>query len=113
MKVVIFAQELLSVVLTPFILWYSLPPCAPAIVDFFREFSVHIDGLDYVCSFAVFDFKRHGNIKVAIIACCIVWDINIFLIQYGVPTEANEDRFMSKEGKMEKSFLNFKVRLAS
>lgn len=65
MKVVIFAQELLSVVLTPFILWYSLPPCAPAIVDFFREFSVHVDGLDYVCSFAVFDFKRHGNVKVA------------------------------------------------
>ncbi|KAF8590038.1 APG9-domain-containing protein [Ramaria rubella] len=91
MKVVIFAQELLSVVLTPFILWYSLPPCAPAIVDFFREFSVHVDGLDYVCSFAVFDFKRHGNVK------------------YGAPTEVNEDRFMSKEGKMEKSFLNFKA----
>jgi autophagy-related protein 9 len=35
-----------------------------------------------------------------------------YLIQYGAPTEANEDRFMSKEGKMEKSFLNFKVWLA-
>ncbi|KIJ35722.1 hypothetical protein M422DRAFT_180387 [Sphaerobolus stellatus SS14] len=91
MKVLIFLQELLSVVLTPFILWYSLPPCAVAIVDFFREFTVHVDGLDYVCSFAVFDFKRHGNVK------------------YGAPTEANEDRFMSKEGKMEKSFLNFKA----
>jgi len=67
MKVLIFFQELLSVVLTPFILWYSLPPCAAAIVDFFREFSVHVDGLDYVCSFAVFDFKRHGNVKVSII----------------------------------------------
>lgn len=91
MKVLIFAQEFLSVVLTPFILWYSLPPCAAAIVDFFREFSVHVDGLDYVCSFAVFDFKRHGNVK------------------YGAPTEAHEDRLMSKEGKMEKSFLNFKA----
>lgn len=72
MKVVIFIQELLSVVLTPFILWYSLPPCAPAIVDFFREFSVHVDGLDYVCSFAVFDFKRHGNIKV-FTSCYFSW----------------------------------------
>lgn len=64
MKIVIYAQELLSVVLTPFVLWFSLPDCAPAIVDFFREFTIHVDALGYVCSFAVFDFKRHGNVKV-------------------------------------------------
>ncbi|EKM55276.1 uncharacterized protein PHACADRAFT_95774 [Phanerochaete carnosa HHB-10118-sp] len=64
MKIVIYTQELLSVLLTPFVLWYSLPNCAPAIIDFFREFSVHVDGLGYVCSFAVFDFQRHGNVKV-------------------------------------------------
>ncbi|KZT70066.1 APG9-domain-containing protein [Daedalea quercina L-15889] len=91
MKVMIFAHELLSVILTPFVLWYSLPPCAPAIVDFFREFTVHIDGLGYVCSFAVFDFQRHGNIK------------------FGAPTQVQDERLMSKEGKMEKSFLNFKA----
>ncbi|KAG8994151.1 autophagy protein atg9 [Tulasnella sp. JGI-2019a] len=91
MKVTIFAQELISVVLTPFILWYSLPPCAPAIVDFFREFTVHVDGLGYVCSFAVFDFKRHGNVN------------------FGAPAEVNDERMMSREGKMEKSFLNFKA----
>lgn len=65
MKAVMFLQELLSVVLTPFVLWWTLPQCAPAIVDFFREFTVHVDGLGYVCSFAVFDFKRHGNAKVS------------------------------------------------
>lgn len=70
MKVMIFAQELLSVILTPFVLWYSLPPCAPAIIDFFREFTVHVDGIGYVCSFAVFDFQRHGNVKVRL-ACRI------------------------------------------
>ena len=64
MKIMIYAQELLSVLLTPFVLWFSLPQCAPAIVDFFREFTVHVDGLGYVCSFAVFDFQRHGNVKV-------------------------------------------------
>lgn len=64
MKIVIYGQELISVLLTPLVLWYSLPRCAPAIIDFFREFSVHVDGLGYVCSFAVFDFQRHGNIKV-------------------------------------------------
>ncbi|KAH9945782.1 APG9-domain-containing protein [Epithele typhae] len=91
MKVMTFAQELASVLLTPFVLWYSLPQCAPAIVDFFREFSVHVDGLGYVCSFAVFDFQRHGNVK------------------FGAPTTAVDERWQSKEGKMEKSFLNFKA----
>ena len=62
----IFVQEILSVVLTPLVLWFSLPDCAPAITDFFREFTVHVDGLGYVCSFAVFDFKRHGNVNVSI-----------------------------------------------
>lgn len=64
MKIMIYAHELLSVVLTPFVLWLSLPDCAPAIVDFFREFTIHVDSLGYVCSFAVFDFQRHGNVKV-------------------------------------------------
>jgi autophagy-related protein 9 len=65
MKIVLFLQEVLSVVITPFILWYTLPKCSPAIVDFFREFTVHVDGLGYVCSFAVFDFKRHGDVRVS------------------------------------------------
>jgi len=64
MKVLIFTQELVSVALTPFVLWFSLPDCAPAIIDFFREFSVHVDGLGYICSFAEFNFERHGNVKV-------------------------------------------------
>ncbi|KAK9768851.1 autophagy protein atg9 [Basidiobolus ranarum] len=86
-KVSIFLQEILSVIFTPFILWASLPPC----MDFFREFTVHVDGVGYVCSFAVFNFKRNGNIK------------------YGAPAETENEYFASKEGKMEKSFLNFKA----
>lgn len=64
MKISTFVQEVLSVITTPFILWYTLPDCAPAVIDFFREFTVHVDGLGYVCSFAVFDFKRHGDVRV-------------------------------------------------
>ena len=41
---------------------------------------------------AEFNFKRHGN------------------VQFGAPSDAVDERLMSKEGKMEKSFLNFKVR---
>lgn len=65
MKIAIFFTELLSVLLTPFILWFSLPPCAGAIIDFFREFTVHVDGVGYVCSFAVFDFRRHEKTQAA------------------------------------------------
>ncbi|KAG9127405.1 autophagy protein atg9 [Ceratobasidium sp. 392] len=97
-KAAIFVQELTSVLLTPFILWYSLPPCADKIVDFFREFTWHVDGLGYVCSSAVFDLKRHGH-------------------HAGDPVEGvgpgvgggGEERFAGREGKMEKSFLNFKA----
>ncbi|KAG6862073.1 hypothetical protein C0995_007203 [Termitomyces sp. Mi166 len=91
MKILIFAQELSSVVLTPFVLWFSLPACAPAIIDFFREFSVHVDGRGYVCSFAEFNFERHGNVK------------------FGAPTQNRDKKMLSNQGKMEKSFLNFKA----
>lgn len=94
MKVLIFVQEILSVIQTPFVLWFSLPECAPAIIDFFREFSVHVDGRGYVCSFAEFNFERHGNVK------------------FGAPLSrqtTQDQKMLSNEGKMEKSFLNFKV----
>ena len=89
LKITIFFTELLSVLLTPCILFFTLPPCAGAIIDFFREFSVHVDGVGYVCSFAVFDFRRHGKPKSA--------------------KEGGEGRFRTTENKMEKSFLHFKA----
>jgi autophagy-related protein 9 len=61
MKVVIFLNEILSMIFTPFVLWFSLPNCSDRIIDFFREFTVHVDGLGYVCSFAEFNFKKQGN----------------------------------------------------
>ncbi|KAI1319720.1 autophagy protein atg9 [Mortierella claussenii] len=88
---VLFLLEFMSLILTPLILCLSLPSCSEKVIDFFREFTVHVDGVGYVCSFAVFDFKRHGNVK------------------YGAPADSKtEERFVSNEGKMEKSFLNFK-----
>lgn len=105
MKAAIFVQELLSVVLTPIILTTSLTTSAPDIIDFFREFTVHIDTLGYVCSFAVFDFKRHGNIK---------FGAPSFGEQKNDEERRNggwqeDERLQSKDGKMEKSFLAFKA----
>lgn len=64
LKVLIFLEELLSVITTPFVMMYSLSNCSEKIIDFFREFTVHVDGLGHVCSYAVFDFKRNGIMKV-------------------------------------------------
>ncbi|KAJ1910292.1 autophagy protein atg9, partial [Tieghemiomyces parasiticus] len=90
-KLKLYFRELFSVFTTPFVLWFSLAPSSGRIVDFFREFTVHVDGVGYVCSFAVFDFKRHGN------------------AQYGAPGHHGDSRLASKEGKMEQSFINFKL----
>lgn len=64
----------MSLAFGPLIFWFSLPDSSEAIVDFFREFTVHVDSLGYVCSFAVFDFNRNGNVKVpALPLITIVW----------------------------------------
>ncbi|KAJ3527444.1 hypothetical protein NMY22_g9789 [Coprinellus aureogranulatus] len=76
---------------TPFVLWFSLPECAPQTVDFFREITVHVDGRGYVCSFAEFNFERLGNVR------------------FGAPTKAHDKRMVSNEGMMQKSSLNFKA----
>ncbi len=88
----IFAHELASVILTPYVLWFDLPRKATQIVEFFREFTIHVDNLGYVCSFALFDFNRHGNPKYG--------------SYIGQGTKAT--KFLrSKQGKMEKSFISF------
>ncbi|EPS33293.1 hypothetical protein PDE_08255 [Penicillium oxalicum 114-2] len=61
LKIVIFLEEILSMIFTPFVLWFSLPKCSDRLIDFFREFTVHVDGVGYLCSFAVFDFKKGTN----------------------------------------------------
>lgn len=57
-KIKIFLEEILSIFFTPLILFTSLPRSSEQIIDFFREFTIHVDGLGYVCSFAVFDFNK-------------------------------------------------------
>lgn len=61
MKVVIFLEEVMGIITTPLLLLFSLPKCSDQIVDFFREFTIHVDGLGYICSFAQFDFKKGGD----------------------------------------------------
>ena len=56
-------EEMASILLTPFILYFSLPKCAVAITQFVGNFTQTVDGLGDVCSLAAFNLKQHGNCK--------------------------------------------------
>ncbi|KAL5336079.1 APG9-domain-containing protein [Aspergillus crustosus] len=96
-KIVIFLEEVLSMLFTPFILWFSLPKCSERVIDFFREFTVHVDGMGYLCSFSVFDFKKGTN-----------------ELSQGHTNQRNHTRqdpradyFSTKDGKMLASYYGF------
>lgn len=93
MKVMVFLEEILGIIFTPFILWFSLPKCSDRLVDFFREFTVHVDGLGYVCSFAVFDFKKGPN--------------SIGRQEAGATSDPRDDYYATKDGKMLASYYGF------
>ncbi|KAL4774221.1 autophagy-related protein 9 [Aspergillus nidulans var. acristatus] len=96
MKIIIFMEEILSMIFTPFILWFSLPKCSERVIDFFREFTVHVDGMGYLCSFAVFDFKKGTNVIPQ-------GHIN----QRDARQDPRVDYFSTKDGKMLASYYGF------
>ena len=102
-KILIFAEEILSMVITPFLLIFRLPNCSERIVDFFREFSIVVDGLGVTCSYSMFPFNK-GTVNRA---------NNIPTGQPGGPRtndaagDPREDYFMTKDNKMMASYLGF------
>ncbi|KAF3918916.1 hypothetical protein ABW20_dc0105595 [Dactylellina cionopaga] len=88
LKIVIFFWEVASILLTPFVMWFSLPKCSDRIIDFFREFTVHVDGIGYVCSFAEFDFNMTGPKKA-------------------LSVTGREEYYDSRDNKMKSSMMGF------
>jgi hypothetical protein len=54
-------EELASVLLTPLILWHSLPPCAGAILQFVDRNTSYVEGIGDVFSQASFENERHHD----------------------------------------------------
>ena len=54
-------DELMSPLVTPFILYFSLRPRAAEIVDFLRNFTIEVSGVGDVCSFAEMNVRKHGQ----------------------------------------------------
>ncbi|KNG50597.1 membrane protein Gsa14p [Stemphylium lycopersici] len=98
-KILIFAEEILSMIITPFLLIFRLPQCSERIVDFFREFSIVVDGLGVTCSYSMFPSTkttRNAN--------------NIPANGTGARREdpdLREDYFMAKDNKMMASYYGF------
>jgi autophagy-related protein 9 len=102
-KVLIFAEEILSMVITPFLLIFRLPNCSERIVDFFREFSIVVDGVGVTCSYSMFPFNKGTQNRAN----------NIPPSQPGgarphdAATDVREDYFSAKDNKMYASYYNF------
>ena len=71
-QLVLLGQELLSVLVTPYVLYFQLAPAAGRLVDFVRENTIDVEGLGAVCSLAHFEYSggraarllRSGNDKL-------------------------------------------------
>ncbi|OAL24265.1 hypothetical protein AYO20_10692 [Fonsecaea nubica] len=111
MKLVIFLEEVLSIFFTPFVLWLSLPKCSERIIDFFREFTVHVDGIGYVCTFAEFRFmnqamrpapkERSGGSEAG------TGGAATGVANTNANTNLRDDYFASKDNKLEHSYWGF------
>ncbi|KAH6681235.1 autophagy protein Apg9-domain-containing protein [Plectosphaerella plurivora] len=92
LKIVILAEEIIGIFLASFILLYSVTASSERIVDFFREFTIHVDGLGYVCSFAEFEFRQDGpGVKQTSDAAA----------------DVRGDYYATKHGKMAASYYGF------
>ncbi|KAF2227805.1 autophagy protein Apg9-domain-containing protein, partial [Elsinoe ampelina] len=60
-KVLVFLEEILSLVAAPFILWKNAGKPSAAVIDFFRQNTVHVDGLGGLCNHAVFEFRKRNR----------------------------------------------------
>ncbi|KIX00736.1 uncharacterized protein Z518_09801 [Rhinocladiella mackenziei CBS 650.93] len=110
MKLIIFIEEVLSMIFTPFVLWFSLPKCSDRIIDFFREFTVHVDGIGYVCSFAEFGFMKDAIRPLPAQTTPRPGAGTGTGAEAGNPTGASnlrDEYFASKDNKLEQSYWGF------
>eukprot|EP01121_Diplochlamys_sp_Union-15-3_P011580 TRINITY_DN3372_c0_g1_i1.p1 TRINITY_DN3372_c0_g1~~TRINITY_DN3372_c0_g1_i1.p1 ORF type:complete len:175 (-),score=12.17 TRINITY_DN3372_c0_g1_i1:252-776(-) len=91
-RINIFLMEILSILYTPIIFFFSLPRCVDNIVSFFCDFTDWDDKVGPTCKFATFDnkcLKEHGNEA------------------YGAVTGTDDIMMQTKHGKLEMSMSNF------
>lgn len=99
LEALLFLDELIGIIVTPMVLMFSLPNCAEQLVDFFREFTVDVDGLGTVCSYALFDFKNGGKAPRQASSGAAP--------AAGAPADLREGYYGDKANKMMESYYSF------
>lgn len=115
-KVKLFVMEIVSVIVAPFVLCFSLPNCANEICSFVQKIKVEVSGAGDHCAYSTFDFDLCEDES---------WEGQKMGIDIHSTHEAggsmNHTRCTSdakkqsslrpkaRRGKMEKSFFNFKA----
>jgi autophagy-related protein 9 len=85
---VYFLEELLSAFITPMILCFQLRRKSLQIIDFLRNFTVDVQGVGDVCSFAQLDVAKHGDMKVKTTTrntrnrLCVIFSCIVFVFIY-------------------------------
>ncbi|XP_059490836.1 autophagy-related protein 9A [Neocloeon triangulifer] len=97
LRAVNLLEELLSPIITPYVLCFHLRHKALDIVDFYRNFTVEVVGVGDVCSFAQMDVRKHGN---------ATWQTSVHSGDGGPPTDANQYT-QAEDGKTELSLVHF------
>ncbi|XP_055329013.1 autophagy-related protein 9A-like [Paramacrobiotus metropolitanus] len=90
-------EELLSPIITPFILFFALRNRCLTIVDFFRNFTVELVGVGDVCSFAEMDIRKHGD---------PAWEPDDTMHEDRI---VDGEEFKADYGKTELSLIHFKL----
>jgi autophagy-related protein 9 len=114
-KVKLFAMEVASLVVAPYILCFSLAKCAEPICEFILAIRTEIPGAGEVCGYATFDFERFSDDRwygrTVRSEEPLAGSLADSIMQTG-NVEASIRQFPSpraRYGKMENSFLSFKV----
>ena len=115
-KLKLFVLEVMSIIVAPIVLCYSLPPCAIDICRFVQKVKVEVPGTGDHCGFATFDFdlfedenwegqqEEHHIHSAPTSASALDANRSTIYAKFN-----SSQRPKAKMGKMEKSFFNFKT----
>ena len=120
-KAKLFLMEVLSVIVAPLVLCFSLSKCAVEICSFVQKIKVEVPGAGEHCGYSTFDFDtfEDENWEGRTIGAnsttkqgTTVEDIrsSFDIKSGGDPRPVSSMRPKARQGKMEKSFFNFKVK---
>jgi hypothetical protein len=114
-KAQLFAMEVVSIILAPYILCVSLANCAESICEFVLAVKSELSGAGEVCGFATFDFDRYSDEswegKTMGKTDALQETLSESILRFN-NVEMATNRYpkpKAHHGKMEKSFFTFKV----